>query len=69
VHIVEVHYDCEDEEVHEDETIDSYLEQSVEASDSCTYEGQLDGQDDSTCSSSSPSGNVEDSTLQHSGDT
>jgi len=29
----------------------------------------LDGQDDSVCPSSSPSGNVEDSTLQHSGDT
>jgi hypothetical protein len=29
----------------------------------------LDGQDDSACPSSSPSGNVEDSTLQHSGDT
>jgi hypothetical protein len=41
----------------------------TEASDSCAFEGQLDGQDDSTCPSSSPSGNVEDSILQHSGDT
>jgi hypothetical protein len=41
----------------------------TEASDSCAFEGQLDGQDDSACPSSSPSGNVEDSTLQHSGDT
>jgi hypothetical protein len=39
------------------------------ASDSCTFEGQLDGQDDSACPSSSPSGNVEDSILHHSGDT
>jgi hypothetical protein len=53
VHIVEVHYDSEDEEMHEDATIDAYLEQSDEASDSCASEGQLDGQDDSTCSSSS----------------
>jgi hypothetical protein len=29
----------------------------------------LDGQDDSVCPSSSPSDNVEDSTLHHSGDT
>jgi hypothetical protein len=69
VHIVEVHYDSEDEEMHEDATIDAYLEQSDEASDSCASEGQLDGQDDSACSSSSTSGSVEDSTLQHSGDT
>jgi hypothetical protein len=41
----------------------------TEASDSCAFQGQLDGQDDSACPSSSPSGNVEDSTLQHSGDT
>jgi hypothetical protein len=41
----------------------------TEASDSCAFEGQLDEQDDSACPSSSPSGNVEDSTLQHSGDT
>jgi hypothetical protein len=41
----------------------------TEASDSCAFEGQLDGQDDSACPSSSPSGNVEDSTLQHTGDT
>jgi hypothetical protein len=39
------------------------------ASDSCAFEGQLDGRDDSACPSSSPSGNVEDSILQHSGDT
>jgi hypothetical protein len=41
----------------------------TEASDSCAFEGQLDAQDDSTCPSSSPSSNVENSTLQHSGDT
>ena len=41
----------------------------TEASDYCTFEGQLDGQDDSACPSSSPSGNVEDSTLQHTCDT
>jgi hypothetical protein len=41
----------------------------TEATDSCAFEGQLDGQDDSACPSSSPSGNVENSTLQHSGDT
>jgi hypothetical protein len=69
VHIVEVHYDSEDEELREDATIDTYLEQSNEASDSCAFEGQLDGQDDNTCSLSFPSGSVEDSTLQHSGDT
>jgi hypothetical protein len=42
---------------------------NMEASDSCTFEGQLDGQDDSACPSSSPLGSVEDSTLHHSGDT
>jgi hypothetical protein len=67
VHIVEVHYDSEDEEMHENATIDAYLVQSNEASDSYTSEGQLDGQDDSACPSSSPLGNVEDSILQHSG--
>jgi hypothetical protein len=35
-HIIEVHYDNEDEEMHGDETIDSYLEQFDDASDSCT---------------------------------
>ena len=69
MHIVEVHYDSEDEEVHENATTDAYLEQSDEASNSCASEGQLDGQDDSTCSSSSLSGSVEDPTLQYSGDT
>ena len=39
------------------------------ASDSYAFEGQLDGRDDSSCPSSSPSGNVEDSILQHSGNT
>jgi hypothetical protein len=34
-HIIEVHYDSEDEEMHGDATIDSYLEQFEEASDSC----------------------------------
>jgi hypothetical protein len=37
----------------------------TEASDSCAFEGQLDGHDDSACPSSSPSDNVENSTLQH----
>jgi hypothetical protein len=69
VHIVEVHYDSEDEEMYEDATVDAYLEQFDDASDSCASEGQLDGQDDNTCSLSSTSGSVEDSTLQHSGDT
>jgi hypothetical protein len=41
----------------------------TEGSDSCAFEGQSDGQDDSACPSSSPSGNAEDSTLQHTGDT
>ena len=34
-HIIEVHYDSEDE-VYEDAAIDAYLEQSDDASDSCT---------------------------------
>jgi hypothetical protein len=86
-HIIEMHYDSEDEEVHGDATIDSYLEQFeetndsytlVEASDSCTLgedsdpcalEGQLDGQDDSTCSLAVISHSVDDLTLQQSGDT
>ena len=34
-HIIEVHYDSEDEEMHRDATIDSYLEHFEEASDSC----------------------------------
>jgi hypothetical protein len=67
VHIIEVHYDNEDEEMHGDATIDAYLEQSDEASDSCASEGQLVGHDDSICSSTS--GHVEDSTLRHSSDT
>jgi hypothetical protein len=69
VHIVEVHYGNEDEKMHVNATIDTYLEQSDKASDSCASEGQLDGEDDSAYPSSSPLGNVEDSTLQHSGDT
>jgi hypothetical protein len=69
VHIVEVHYDSEDEEMHVNATIDAYLEKSNKPSDSCAYEGQLYGQNDSAYPSSSPSGNVEDSTRQHSGDT
>jgi hypothetical protein len=36
VHIVEVHYDSEDEEMHVNETIDAYLEQSDKASDVVT---------------------------------
>jgi hypothetical protein len=62
-HIIEVHYDSDDE-VCEDAEIDAYLEQSDDASDSCTeasdsctleedsgpcaLEEQWDGQDDST---------------------
>jgi hypothetical protein len=38
VHIVEIHYDSEDEEVHENATANAYLEQSDEASDSCASE-------------------------------
>jgi hypothetical protein len=57
----------------EEQKLDMYykLNQMTEmkASDSYAFEGQLDGQDDSACPSSSPSGNVEDSILQHSGDT
>jgi hypothetical protein len=85
-HIIEVHYDNEDK-VYEDATIDAYLEQSDDASDSCTLveasdsctlgedsdpcalEGQLDGQDDSTCALAVISHSVDDLTLQQSGDT
>jgi hypothetical protein len=83
-HIIEVHYDSDDE-VCEDAEIDAYLEQSddasdscTEASDSCTLEedsdpcvlnGQLDGHDDSTCASTVISHSVDDLTLQQSGDT
>jgi hypothetical protein len=69
VHIVEVHYDSEDEDMYEDATVDAYLEQFDDASDSCASEGQLEGQDDSTCSLSSTSGSIEDLTLQYNGDT
>jgi hypothetical protein len=34
-----VHYDSEDEEMHEDATIGAYLEQSDEASDSYASDG------------------------------
>ena len=64
-----MHYDSEDEEMHVNATIDAYLEQSDKASGSYASKGQLDGKDDSACSSSSLSGSVEDSTLQQSGDT
>jgi hypothetical protein len=40
-----VHYDSEDEELWEEATIDAYLEQSDERSDSCSFEGQLDVDD------------------------
>ena len=43
VHIVEVHYDSEDEEMHVNATIDAYLEQSDKCSESCASEGQLEG--------------------------
>jgi hypothetical protein len=52
VHIVEVHYDSENEEMHVNATIDAYLEQSNKASGPCAFEGQLDGQDDSAYPSS-----------------
>jgi hypothetical protein len=95
-HIIEVHYDSEDEEMHGDATIDSYLEQFEETSDSCALvepsdscalvdagdsctlgedsdpcalEGQLDGQDDSTCALAVISHGVDDPTLQQSGNT
>jgi hypothetical protein len=64
-----VHYDSEDEEMHGDATIDSYLEQFEEASDSCALgedsdpcalEGQLNGQDDRTCSLADISHSVDD---------
>jgi len=42
-HIVEVHYDSEDEEMHENATIDAYLELPDEASESYAFDGQLDG--------------------------
>jgi hypothetical protein len=79
-----VHYDSDDE-VCEDAEIDAYLEQSDDASDSCTeasdsctleedsdpcaLEEQLDGQDDSTCVSAVISHTVDDLTPQQSGDT
>jgi hypothetical protein len=66
VHYIEVHYDSDEEDEYEDEALDASLEQSQ---DSCAFDGQLDGQDDSACSLASLSGSVEDSTLQHSGDT
>jgi hypothetical protein len=53
VHIVEVQYDNEDEEMHVNATIDAYLEQSDKGSESCTSEGQLEGQDDIAYPSSS----------------
>jgi hypothetical protein len=37
-----VHYDSDDEEMHGDPTIDSYLEQSDGTSDSCTLVGTSD---------------------------
>jgi hypothetical protein len=83
-HIIEVLYDSDDE-VCEDASIYAYLKQSDDASDSCTevsdsctlgedsdpcaLEGQLDGQDDSTCTSVAISHSVDDLTLQQSGDT
>jgi hypothetical protein len=66
VHYIEVHYDSDEEDEYEDEALDASLEQSQ---DSCAFDGQLDGQDDSACSLASLSDSVEDSTLQHSGDT
>jgi hypothetical protein len=84
-HIIEMHYDSEDDEVYEDAVIDAYLEHSDDASESCTkasdsctlgedsdpcaLEGQLDGQDDSTCALAVISHSVDDLTLQQSGDT
>jgi hypothetical protein len=56
----------DEEYMHEDEALDTSLEKSQ---DPCTFDGQLDGQDDNACSSISLSGRVEDSTLQHTRDT
>jgi hypothetical protein len=76
--IIEVHCDSEYEDMHGDATIDLFLEQFEEASDSCALgedrdpcalEGQLDGQDDSTCASTVISHSVDDLTLQQSGET
>jgi hypothetical protein len=76
--IIEMHYDSEDEEVHGDETIDSYLEKFEDTSDSftlgedsdpCALEGQPDGHDDRTCSLEFISHSGDELTLQHSGDT
>jgi len=73
-HIIEVHYDNEDEEMHGDATIDSYLEQFEEAIDSCALGEDsdpctLDGQDDSTYDLAAISHCVDDLILQQSGDT
>jgi hypothetical protein len=83
-HIIEVHYD-NDDMVYEDAEIDAYLEQFDGASDSCTkasdsytlgedsdpcaLERQLDGQDDSTCTSAAISQTVDDLTPQQGDDT
>jgi hypothetical protein len=52
-HIIEVHYDSEDEEVYEDAVIYAYLEQSDDASDSCTLVEASDsctlGEDSDPC--------------------
>jgi hypothetical protein len=52
-HITEVHYDNEDEEMHGDATIDSYLEQFDDTSDSCTLGEASDscplGEDSDPC--------------------
>jgi hypothetical protein len=52
-HIIEVHCESEDEEMHGDATIDSYLEQFDDASDSCTLVEATDscmlGEDSDPC--------------------
>jgi hypothetical protein len=49
--------------MHVNATIYAYLEKSDKGSESCASEGQLEGHDDIAYPSSSPLGNVEDSTL------
>jgi hypothetical protein len=72
-----VHYDSEDEEMHEDPTIDSYLEHFDDTNDSCTLVGAsdscalgedndpclLEGQDDSTYALVVISHSIDDITL------
>jgi hypothetical protein len=65
-HIIEMHYDNEDEEVHGDATIDSYLEQFEEISDSCALVEASDsctlGEDSDPCTLEGQSDGQDDST-------